>query len=163
MDKISRLQKLIKVWSIFFIISLVLSGITAFAVETGLAWVITWWPKGSGILHQWLYKSYEAVHVTNTNYPFIAYGYDWLAFGHIIIAIFFIGVLKDPVRNIWVIKTGCIACILVIPLALIAGHIRQIPIFWRLIDCSFGVTGIIPLFIVYRNALLLEKIQLNNK
>ncbi|OJY96998.1 MAG: hypothetical protein BGP13_25340 [Sphingobacteriales bacterium 40-81] len=162
MKRIAHHKRIIRNWCIFFIISLVLSGITAFAVETGLSWIITWWPEQS-ILHEWLYKSYEAVRATNINYPFIAYGYDWLAFGHIVIAIFFIGVLKDPVRNVWVIKTGCIACVLVIPLALIAGHIRQIPIFWRLIDCSFGVIGIIPLTIVYRNILLLEKIQHNNK
>jgi hypothetical protein len=41
-----------------------------------------------------------------------------------------------------------IACVLVIPLALIFGPIRGIPFFHRLIDCSFGVVGIIPLWIV---------------
>ena len=40
---------------------------------------------------------------------------------------------------------GIIACMLVIPLALICGAIRQIPIGWRLIDCSFGVVGAILL------------------
>lgn len=163
MNNVSHYKKIIRNWSIFFIISLILSGITAFAVETGLARIIAWWPQQSGLLHSWLIKSYDAVYFINKNYPFIAYGYDWLAFAHIVIAIFFLGALKDPVRNIWVIKTGCIACMLVIPLALIAGHIRQIPVFWRLIDCSFGIIGIIPLSIVYRNTLLLEKIQHTNK
>ena len=43
-----------------------------------------------------------------------------------------------------------IACILVIPWALIFGPVRGIPFFWRLIDCSFGVVGIIPLFLAWR-------------
>jgi hypothetical protein len=38
----------------------------------------------------------------------------------------------------------------VIPLAFIAGPIRGIPFYWKCIDCSFGVLGIIPLYIVWR-------------
>ena len=38
-------------------------------------------------------------------------------------------------------------CVGVIPLALICGPIRGIPFFRQLIDCSFGVFGIIPLLI----------------
>lgn len=151
--------KTIRGWLLVFIIALVLSGVTAFVVETGLQWMISLWPETNSMVYQWLAGCYEAIRITNTRYPFIAYGFDWLAFGHIIIAIFFIGAFKDPVRNIWVIKTGCIACILVIPLAFIAGHIRQIPVFWRLIDCSFGVIGIIPLSICSQKALLVEKIR----
>lgn len=152
-------RKTIRTWMIIFIVALALSGITAFVVETGLKWIILWWPENTSMLYQWLDSCYTAIHITNYNYPFIAYGFDWLAFGHIVIAIFFLGALKDPVRNIWVIKTGCIACILVIPLAFIAGHVRQIPVFWRLIDCSFGIIGIIPLWICYRKTMLLEKMQ----
>ncbi len=40
-----------------------------------------------------------------------------------------------------------IACVLVVPLALICGPLRGIPFFWRLIDCSFGILGFIPLWI----------------
>jgi len=43
-----------------------------------------------------------------------------------------------------------IACVAIIPLAFIAGTIRDIPLHWRLIDCSFGVFGIIPLIISYK-------------
>ena len=60
-------------------------------------------------------------------------------------ALFFIGPLINPVRNVWVLWAGLMACVLVLPLALICGPIRQIPIGWRLIDCSFGVFGSIPL------------------
>jgi hypothetical protein len=80
-------------------------------------------------------------------YPFIAYGTDWLAFGHIAIAVAFLGPLRDPVKNLWVVEFAMIACILVIPWALIFGPLRGIPFLWRLLDCSFGVFGIIPLWL----------------
>ena len=68
-------------------------------------------------------------------------GFDWLAFAHVVIAILFIGVLRDPVRNIWVVEFGMIACILILPFAFVMGHERGIPLWWQLIDCSFGVFG----------------------
>ena len=61
-----------------------------------------------------------------------------------------LGVLRDPVRNIWVVEFGMIACVMLIPLALIAGQVREIPFGWRLIDCSFGGFGIVPLAICRR-------------
>jgi len=78
----------------------------------------------------------------------LAYGYDWLAFAHIVIALFFIGPLKDPVKNIWVIEWGMLACVAVLPLAFIAGGVRGIPFYWKCIDCSFGIFGIIPLYLL---------------
>lgn len=141
----------IKYWLIFFIVALILSGLTAFPLETELAilndWTVTYLEKTNPI-REWIGTIYQSLHDTNAKYPFLAYGTDWLAFAHIIIAIFFIGVYKDPIKNIWIIQAGQIACLLVIPLAFIAGTIREIPIFWRIIDCSFGVIGIIPLLIV---------------
>jgi hypothetical protein len=49
-----------------------------------------------------------------------------------------------------VIQFGMIACLAVVPLALIAGPIRGIPWGWRLVDMSFGVVGIVPLLLAYR-------------
>jgi hypothetical protein len=89
-------------------------------------------------------------------YPWLAYGTDWLAFAHVVIAIFFIGAFMDPVRNIWILKAGIIGCVLVIPLALICGAIRQIPFGWRMIDCSFGAFGVIPLLYSLRLTRALE-------
>ena len=71
----------------------------------------------------------------------------------------FWGPLKNPVKNIWVIEFGMIACLMVIPLALIAGPIRQIPFYWILIDCSFGVFGIIPLYVCRKWIYTLEKLE----
>jgi hypothetical protein len=145
-----RLLKKIRATIIFFMIALMLSGITAFPLETELRWLLQFrsgMPEGLGIF---INKVYAALHDTNLHYPMLAYGYDWLAFAHIVIALFFIGPLKDPVRNIWVIEWGMLACMAIIPLAFIAGAVRGIPFYWKCIDCSFGVLGIIPLYLVWR-------------
>jgi hypothetical protein len=113
-------------------------------------------------LAAWISKVHIGLVETNRAHPFLAYGTDWLAFAHVILAILFIGPLRDPVKNIWVIEFGIIACILVVPTAMICGHIRDIPFFWRLIDSSFGVIGLIPLLIVRKNIKVLELGPPNN-
>ena len=130
----------------FFIISLAISGLTAIPLETELDMVSRLFPLDSKI-GAWIDRVYQGVYDTNQRYPFMAYGYDWLAFAHFVMAILFIGPLKDPVRNKWVIEFGLLACILIIPFALIAGHFRGIPLWWRFIDASFGIIGLLPLFI----------------
>lgn len=100
------------------------------------------WPE----LARWLSTVAEAVAVGYGAYPLLQYGTDWLAFAPIVIGIAFLGAARDPVRNVWVVGWGMIACILVIPATLIFGAIRDIPFFWRLLDCAFGVLGIIPLW-----------------
>src|SRR5262249_12268406 len=86
-------------------------------------------------------------------YPFLAYGTDWLAFGHVAIAVAFIGPLRDPIKNLWVVEFGMLACLLVIPWTLIFGPLRGIPSFWMLIDMSFGMIGIIPVWLARRDIL----------
>ena len=130
-----------------FILSLVFSGITAFPLQRELELLSqSMKPETHAGLGYWILTVRNGLDDTYTKYPWIAYGTDWLAFAHIIIAIFFIGPLIDPVRNVWILKAGLIACALVIPLALICGEVRQIPFGWRLIDCSFGVLGAVPLY-----------------
>jgi hypothetical protein len=144
----------ISIW--MMITGLTISGLTAFPIGTELRWLIylrSDLPEG---MSEWLYTVYIAVMKTNQQYPYLSYGTDWLAFAHLMLAILFIGPLRDPVKNSWVIEFGMIACLLIIPLAFIAGYIRHIPIFWRIIDCSFGVFGIIPLMICYKNIKLLK-------
>jgi hypothetical protein len=151
-----KLKKRIKALIIFFIIFLALSGITAFPIETELQIAMNHIDIFPEVIKQWLLKVNDGVTYMNANYPFISYGTDWLAFAHIVIAIAFIGPLRDPVRNIWIIQFGMIACVLIIPLAFIAGPVREIPFYWQLIDCSFGVFGIIPLYYCYTNIRKLE-------
>lgn len=131
----------------FFIIALILSGVTAFPVETELKWLLSHPGMVPDYFRPWLQQVYDALAETNAKYPMLAYGYDWLAFAHIVIAMAFIGPLKDPVKNKWIIDWAILACLAVIPLAFIAGPIRSIPLFHILIDCSFGIIGLIPLFI----------------
>lgn len=150
----------IRQWLIFFMIVLFLSGLTAIPVERELKFLTEIFPAGTAI-GDWLYETYAAFHITNTNYPFLAYGYDWLAFAHFVLAILFIGPLRDPVKNKWVIEFGMIACVLIIPFALIAGHFRSIPFWWTLVDCSFGVIGLIPLGICLKKIKQLETLTTN--
>lgn len=138
-----KLEKQIRLLLLSFVTALVLSGITAFPIETQLEFAhklisaLSW----DNPLSKWLEKVYLGVKQTNAQFPFMAYGTDWLAFAHIVIGIAFIGPLRDPVRNIWVVEFGLISCLAVFPLAFIAGSIRGIPFFWQLIDCSFGIVG----------------------
>lgn len=146
---------IIRRWIILLIIALILSGATAIPVETELSFISRLFPDGS-VVGGWLDKVYLVLADTNKEYPFLAYGYDWLAFAHIVLAILFIGPLQNPVRNKWVIEFGMIACLLIIPFALIAGHFREIPFWWRLIDCSFGIIGLVPLGICLRKINAIE-------
>ena len=98
----------------------------------------------------WLQLAAEGVRETGRRYPFLPYGTDWLAFGHLAIAVAFIGAWRDPVRNAWVVEFGLIVCALVVPFALVAGAVRAIPLCWRIVDCSFGVLGAAPLWLCRR-------------
>jgi len=156
----------IRFWLALFIVGLVLSGVTAFPLQTELGWLVSLLHSGAlqGIaqstgLLPWIERVNEGLYNTNALYPFLAYGTDWLAFAHLVIAAAFIGPYIDPVRNKWVITFGLIACAGIIPLALIAGQIRGIPLPWRLIDCSFGVFGSVPLMICRRSIRALERLQ----
>jgi hypothetical protein len=149
-----------------FIVGLVVSGLTAFALETELR-VLSMLlgidpsaPPGNYVgLRHWIAQVAAALTEVYAKYPFIAYGTDWLAFAHLVIAVAFIGPLRDPVRNQWVVTFGLIACAGVVPMALIAGAVREIPFFWRLIDCSFGLFGAIPLALALRNIRVLENLR----
>ena len=141
----------------FFIIALFLSGATAIPIDKELAALLQIFSAESP-LHQWLEKVLLAYRRVNFQYPFLLYGYDWLAFAHFILAILFIGPYRDPVKNIWVIEFGLIACVLIFPLAFVAGYYRGIPLGWQMIDCSFGVFGFILLWICYRKTKKLESI-----
>ena len=154
-----KLERRIKNLIVFFIVSLIISGVTAFPIETELAIANNNISSFPTYLQKWISAVYLAVKNTNKAYPFLSYGTDWLAFAHIVIAVAFIGPLRDPVKNIWVIQFGMIACIMIFPLAFIAGPIRGIPFYWQLIDCSFGVFGFGLLYLCYKNILKLAHVQ----
>lgn len=155
-----KLQRRIRRMILFFVVMLVLSGITAFPVYTQLKWAMEHEVLSrDSLVGAFLYQVWLGVKAANDQYPFLFYGFDWLAFAHIVIGMAFIGPWKDPVRNIWVLEWAMLACLAVIPLAVIAGPIRGIPWFHILIDCSFGVFGLIPLWITRKWIRQLEQIQ----
>ena len=151
-----KLRAVIRKWIILFIVFLILSGVTAFPVEAELSFLMNHSFYLPELMKNWLTEIYNAVKETNFNHPYLSYGTDWLAYAHIVIATAFIGPLRDPVKNIWVIQFGMIACVMVFPLALIGGPIGHIPFFWQMIDCSFGIVGIIPLYICHKKIKILE-------
>lgn len=155
----------IRLITLFFIVALVLSGVTAFPLQTELNILCNILGIDQSLpssyysgFQYWIAHVTQGLTYINSHYPFLAYGYDWLAFAHIVIAIAFFGILTKPVRNIWIVHFGMIACVAILPLAFICGSIRQIPFYWQLIDCSFGVFGIIPLYILHRYIKKLERL-----
>ena len=154
-------------WAVgLFIAGLVLSGLTAFPLAAELGWLAQLVSPG-GTLHalapaglqQWILLVRDGLHDTYAKYPWVGYGTDWLAFGHLIIALFFLPAWRDPVRHAGTLRIGVVACALVIPLALIAGPMRGIPFYWRLIDCAFGVLGAVPLWYALRQVAAISRSQ----
>jgi len=142
-----------------FVLGLVASGVTAIPLTWEMG-VLERWVGNCALLAQtapglvsWISRVNEGVQNAYGQYPFLAYGTDWLAFGHVAIAVAFLGPLRDPIRNLWVIEFGMIACVLVLPWALLFGPLRGIPPGWTLIDMSFGVLGFIPLWFARRTIL----------
>lgn len=149
-----------------FVLGLVLSGVTAFPLHCELKLMAA--ARGldrkghadsANSFDRWILTVRDGLGESYTRHPWLAYGTDWLAFAHIVIAVFFIGPLVDPLRNVWVLRAGLIACALVVPLALVCGAVRQTPFGWRLLDCSFGVFGSVPLYYCLRLTRALENKQ----
>lgn len=139
---------------IVFIILLSLSGITAFPLVTEVDFMLKHINSFPVFFHDWIRTVYESVHKTPS---IVLYGTDWLAFAHIIIGLFFVGVYQNPVRNKFIVNVGIVACIAVFPLAFICGPIRDIPFYHQVIDCCFGLFGVIPLLYIRYQIGLIEK------
>ena len=150
------LRRRIKLLTWIFIIGLLFSGATAIPLVHEVNWLVQFTGADKFLQNglsdatpawaAWLTRVQRGLRDVNATHPFMFYGTDWLAFGHFVIAIAFVGVLRDPVRNLWLFTFGIIACALVIPYALLFGAIRGIPFWWRLIDSSFGIFGLIPVW-----------------
>lgn len=144
-------------------VGLVLSGVTAFPLLHEMSWISNMIAGESKdpALHEgfvrWIFTVREGLEETYDKFPFIAYGTDWLAFAHLMIALFFILPWRDPVRYVGVLHIGVVMSILVIPLAHICGPIRGIPFWWRMIDCSFGILCLPLLWFALWKIRMLEK------
>ena len=166
MNREEQLRRRIKWLTWLFIVGLFISGVTAIPLNWELDLMVNWFGLSgqtssttSSELGRWLLTAREALQDVSANHPLLFYGTDWLAFGHFVIAIAFVGAVRDPVRNRWLFEFGLIACVLVIPYALVFGAVRGIPIWWRIIDCSFGVFGFIPLWLCRKWSVELESTQ----
>lgn len=158
----AALLKGIRVWLALFVVCLVLSGATAFPLVHELRWTDAALRALSGPrylpgLTEWISRVRDGLDTVDAEYPFVLYGTDWLAFAHLVIAVAFYGPYRDPVRNVWVVEFGMIACAGIVPLALVCGPVRGIPFWWSLIDMSFGVFGVLPLYVVRRKIKRLER------
>ncbi|MFF0969799.1 hypothetical protein ACWDQO_32730 [Streptomyces sp. NPDC003703] len=162
----AALLKGIRVRLVLFVVCLVLSGATAFplvhelhGLESLLRALSV--PEHLPALMEWIERVRRGLDTADADYPFLLYGTDWLAFAHLVIAVAFYGPYRDPVRNIWVVEFGMIACVGIVPLALVCGPLRGIPLWWSVIDMSFGVFGILPLYDVHRRIRRLESLSVN--
>jgi hypothetical protein len=149
MNRAAILRRRIKFLTWLFIVGLVLSGVTAIPLPGEVSLLVNLFGMAgeSSELAHWLLCVRDALTQTQSAHPFLFYGTDWLAFGHFVIAIAFIGALREPVRNRWLFDFWLIACVLVVPYVLVFGGLRGIPIWWRLVDCSFGIFGFLPLWL----------------
>lgn len=162
-----QLEMRIRALLIFFMVALVISGLTAIPLEEGIKILRAWFGEDSFMqttfspMAAWIERVYVGIMETGQNHRFMFYGTDWLAFAHVVIAIAFIGPLRDPVKNIWVLEFGMIACVLVIPWGMFFALLRGLPVFWLPIDFSFGVFGFLPLWLARKYILALSKIGQN--
>jgi hypothetical protein len=154
--------KQIRLAILIVIVGLVLSGVTAFPLlqELNLLSDLLAGSSRDPALHRglthWILTVRKGLEETYQRYPFIAYGTDWLAFAHLMIALFFILPWRDPRRYEGVLKVGIACSLLIIPLAFICGPIRGIPFWWSVIDCSVGVLCVPPLLFALRKIRLLS-------
>jgi hypothetical protein len=150
----------VRFWLLVVVVGLVASGVTAFPLVAETRWLdgivqdASWAPR---FAKDWIAFVTEGIGVTKDRYPFLAYGTDWLAFAHLVIAVAFVGPLREPVRNKRVVQWGTWCCAGIVPLALICGPIRGIPFWWSVIDLSFAAGAIVPLWRASRGIRLLER------
>jgi hypothetical protein len=154
---VERLRSRVRAWTLFLIAGLVISGATALPIPTEVrlgARILGQDFRGGGAVPEdvarWLRTVRDGIESTASTAPLMFYGTDWLAFGHFIIALAFVGALRDPVRNRWLYRFGMLACALVPAWALVLGEVRGIPLWWRLIDAAFGVVGFVPAWLCDR-------------
>ncbi len=138
---------------------LLVSGVTiwpaSWELRTGIR--LLWGgAEPSGTLHAFVVRVRDAYETIRVRQPFLLYGYDWLAFAHLALAILFAGAARDPVRNLWVIECGLITCALVPVLAGVCIPLRGIPPVWFWFDFAFAPAAALPLWIARRSVRRIE-------
>ncbi len=76
--KIEENKSVIKRWLLFFMIMLFISGVTTIPAVCELSIAMRFFDENS-FMGSWLSNVYVAVKDTSEKYPYLFYGYDWLA------------------------------------------------------------------------------------
>jgi len=139
-------------------LGLFVSGVTIWPWEIELSFAISTLQtiKGPEPLTQLLQEIRHDMRILDEKNSFVLYIADWLAFAHLVLAALFLMALKDPIRNVLVVRFG-ILCSLSVPiLAITCIPMRGIPLFWILIDSSFALCAI-PLWIALKDIKRLDQ------
>ena len=142
-----KLRRKIKAVIIITIVGLLLNGISAVPLQTELKILLSNPDALPAFVRDWWMYVQKGVSETSWNYTFMRYGFDWLAFAHLLIAIAFLGPLKDPIKNEWVITWGMIASALSALMALGWEQKRLIPLWWACIDASIAIIAFLILLL----------------
>ncbi len=146
MTNSSTLQRRIKIAIVITIIGLLLNGISAVPLRTELNILLSNPDSLPKFLRDWWQYVDQGLNETSDKYNFMRYGFDWLAFAHLLIAIAFIGPLRDPIKNQWVVQWGMIASGLSVVVALVWERMRAVPFWWSLIDAGIALIAYLILW-----------------
>src|SRR5947208_12523934 len=119
-----------------FMAGLVLSGISALPLQWELSILNRWLGNAEQAafsnhvrLHDFISNVHSAIEQTYAQFPFFGYGTDWLAFGHFVIAGFFVLPFMDPIRYRAILQVRLAACAAAIALAPTPAPIPPTPLF----------------------------------
>jgi len=143
----TQLRRKISTALIITIIGLLLNGVTAVPLRTELSILLAKHEVLPKFLQDWWNYVNQGVNDTSNQYNFMRYGFDWLGFTHLLIAVLFFGALKDPLKNEWVVKWGMIASLLSIVMALGWEQLRSIPFWWSGIDALIALGAFVILWL----------------
>ncbi len=135
---------------------LFLSGVTIWPMEWELSTLVAlvWGdaaPTSPDSIHAFLLDVLASWRRAEAEAPFLLYGFYWLAFAHIMLAVLFAMVIKDPIRNVMVVRFGLLCCVCVPVLAGVFIPIRGLPPLWFLVDSAFAPACALPLWICLRD------------
>lgn len=143
----SQLRRKIKIAIIITIIGLLLNGVSAVPLRSELKILLSNPDVLPQFLRDWWAYVNTGVNETTNKYNFMRYGFDWLGFAHLLIAIAFIGPLKDPVKNEWVVRWGMIASALSVVMAIGFERLRSIPLWWSFVDALIAIVAFVILWL----------------
>jgi len=149
-DNITKEKQLrwrIKAGIIITIIGLLVNGISSVPLRTELEILLRYPDRLPQFLLDWWTYVQQGVLETSDKYSFMRYGFDWLAFAHVMIAIAFIGPLRDPIKNQWVVQWGMIVAALGILMAFGWERIRDIPVWWSIVDAGISYMAFVVLWL----------------